>query len=440
MHKNTNYYEKGIYIMGLVFFLIYAIIIISVTKNVIKTIKNGKNGLSWNNRILCIKCKKLISNNLDTCPYCNTVLKKKCPNCGEWVYVGYQHCPSCHNPFDLKQDLQQSTVRRYTSYKSNNTNNTNGVSSYQSTRNTLNTQDEIKCTYHDTYSAGYDPDCKPDESHYFSPKTDYDDIGMVKKTRRKSRTKVQTVDDYMSEMHREGAYHINPHEVKSYDRKGSYGDYEDAVYQDRKRRRKRKKGVSVKTAAIIIFVIIIMFFVGLAVAAGILNGDNDIVDNTNSYATLVEENINYIKIADNETVEASLTSVIATDATDSDKAKLVVKYDDVNGLYQVMLYRCTQNPKATSNYLYYDVEENRFKIEQFLLSSNLDILNKYTAVNGEQYLQIDYFEYTPNSNEQFANNIDAYVNSSAIEVDCQTVSEDLIPQHIKEERQTSSYD
>lgn len=420
---------------GFIVFIIYVIIIISVTKNVIKNLKKAKNGVMWNNRVVCYKCKSFVSNNLDTCPNCGSALKKKCSNCGEWVYIGYQHCPSCHNPLETNQEYQSSFRKNY-SYKSHNSNTSN---TYQSTRNTLNTQDEIKCTYHDTYSAGYDPNCKPDESKYFSPRTDYDDIGMVKKKSRRSRTKVQTVDDYMSEMHREGVYHINPNEVKSYDRKGSYGDYDDAVYQDRKRRRKRKKGVSGKTAAITIFVIIVMFFIVIGVAGNMLESSDDIGNNIDHYASLVEENINYIKISDNETVESSLISLIATDATDADSAKLVVKYDYVDGLYQVMLYRCTQNPKATTNYLYYDVEENRFKIEQFLLSSNTEILNKYTTVNGEQYLQIDYFEYTPRSNEQFADNIDAYVDSTVIEVYCQTVSEDIIPQHIKEERQTSSY-
>ena len=411
--------------------LFFGVFIYVIYRNVIKIILGPKNQMTSGNKLRCPGCAKMIDASNYTCPHCGTAVKKKCPNCGGWTYVGNATCPSCNKP--LSDARTASQVQRQNQVQ----NRSQAQTQTQTVKNTYASHisnNDVKCTYHDTYSAGYNPDCKPDESYLNTPKTDYDNIGFVKG---RGRSKVQTVDEYMRERHNEGAYHVNVNEVKSYDRKGSYGDYSSAVQENRKRGRKSVKSPikTFKTIFVTVFVLIVVLGIGTSIISSVYMKkrleDYAVPENQNHYASSIKDNIGAGDIASNAVAIKYFDEISTADASDGDIVRLLVSYDSIDNMYQFLLFRCSENTAAASNYIYYDNETGNFTVEEYLLRDKDYITNKYTLENGtSNYIQIDYFEYDIKNNEELSDNLVCLINGNDTDISYATSTEKIIPESV----------
>lgn len=387
-------------VFGFLFFAVFVIIIVI-------SIKNQVTGKSISK---CPNCGRGVTKNLFNCPKCGAELKKKCSNCGQWLAINALSCYACHAKCnDMPINNISNNIRKYTqSTNSAKTTNTYNSSTNNSYKNTPRNDNKV-CTYHDTYSSG--GNCDYHDNKYIPPSySNLDDIGLVKG---KKKNKVETVEEYERSRHRSGAYSVNVNEVQSYDRKNSYSTHSDPVF--RQNNTSRNSGNKSKAGLIIALIIIVftafpvcvpMMCVASDSCSAIDNFDwSDNVGNESNYYNSNEEtdckyashpyrnlDSNYIK---NEAVLSLLNSVKNESALNEEDSMVIFShYVKDEDKYQIVTMRTSNTDVQYDFILYYLKEFSKFAFDQYeVYDDESPIINSYVSDNGLRFVQIDYFEY-----------------------------------------------
>lgn len=374
-------------VFGFIWVAFVFIIVFSTIRKANKEVSKNKGKFSniSGAKNLCSNCGKYVSANAYTCPHCGAALKKKCKNCGQWVNVRSKFCTSCSTPFN------------------------DSVSDYSN---------DTQCTYHDTYSSGYDPHCHNphDDLSRYTRRRSIDDIGLVKG---RGRNKVETVEDYEKARHREGAYHVNVNDVNS--------NYETTTPEQYSRKstvtvrsvdgagtvktqygnKTKKKGNGAAAFIVVIFFIII-------VTSAVINSVKDNLDSTSSwgdyeniyYSTDYLENLSESEIETNETAKYYLDYAKGLSLTDSNDFNFVIYYNNIeDNTVQCLLYRITADKDSLKGYYYYDAENDVFCIDRYNNNIDIDIYNQTDNEYQETYIQVDYVEFKCQSGETMKENI-----------------------------------
>lgn len=389
-------------IFGFLFMAVFFIIVILSIRNPItgKTI------------IKCPNCGRGINNKLYNCPRCGAELKKKCRNCGQWLSINALSCYACHakcddaNVSDINKTINKYT-QRANAAKTTHTYNSSTNNSYKDMRN-----DNKVCTYHDTYSSGNN--CDYNYNKHRSPTySNLDDIGFVKG---RKRSRVETVEDFERARHKTGAYEINVNEVQSYDRKNSYSTHSDPVFRQNNISRKsvnKNKGGLIVALIIIAFMVFPVIIPMMCVASEAcntishfdwsdafgdessyvnvnvnVNEENDYCYASHSYHNLASEDIK------NEAV-LSLFNSVKNDSTLNDEDSMIIfsHYVKDEDKYQIITMRTSEVDVQYELFLYYMKAYSQFAFDQYEVYNDKPIINSYVSDNGIRFVQIDYFEY-----------------------------------------------
>ena len=385
-------------IFGFLFFVVFVIIII-------KSVMNQISGKSISK---CPNCRKSVSKSAFTCPRCGAELKKKCKNCGQWLSITALNCFSCHALCDgVSAPNMNKTIYKYTqrthSSKRTHTHNNSTNNSYN------NNYDNNKvCTYHQTYSSGYNCDNKYNQ--YSTPSySNLDDIGLIKG---KKRNRVETVEDYERSRHKTGAYQINTNEVQSYDRKNSYSTRSEPVFRQKNANsgagNKNKSGLIV--VIIIIISMILLFVVPMACIAtdvcssisefdwnGAFEEENNYDDTEEtgySYATRPYRNLDSKDIK-NQSLLLLLNSIKNDNTLNYDDNMIIFShYVEEEKKYQIVTMRMSESDEPYDIFLCYLKDAGQFAFYQYeVYNDDNPVMNSYVSENGIRFVQIDYFEY-----------------------------------------------
>lgn len=390
-------------IFGFLFFAVFLVIVVI-------SIKNQVTGKSISK---CPNCGRGVNKKMYTCPKCGAELKKKCSNCGQWISINALSCYACHAKCnDMSINNINNNIKKYTqgtnSSKTTNTYNSSTNELYKNTRN-----DNKVCTYHDTYSSGNN--CDYHDNKYTSPSySNLDDIGLVKG---KKRSHVETVEEFERARHKTGAYEININEVQSYDRKNSYSTHSDPVFRQNNTSKKAKnsnKSCLIVSLFIIVFMVLPMTAPFICVATEGCQSLNDFdwdyndtssyednydTSNDDRYAYISDKNIDINDI--NNMIVMALVDAVKEDDTlnAKDCVLLISHYDEDKDKYQILLLRTSEKDQAYENFLYYQPEYESFVLDQFLADDSSLVNNKYVFNESIRFIQIDYFEYDREDNE-----------------------------------------
>ncbi len=383
-------------VFGFIWVAFVFIIVFSTIRKANKEVSKSKGKYSniSGAKNLCSNCGKYVSANAYTCPHCGAALKKKCKNCGQWVNVRSQYCTACNAPLD----------------------------------NSATAADNTQCTYHDTYSSGYDPHCHNphDDLSRYTRRRSIDDIGLVKG---KGRNKVETVEEYEKSRHRDGAYHINVNDVNSnyetttpeqYSSKSkvtvrdSDGKSTAKTQYTSKNYKGKKSGNPLGVLVVVIMIISVIF---MKVITNIeFDGNNDVSSTNNSYyATYYLENLSEHEFETDETIKYYYDNYIKNTSltlTDGEDANFIVYYNNVeNNTVDCVLFRVTKEERSLKSYYYYNDTQDRFFIDRYENDIDVDICNEVENGSENVYIQVDYVEFDRHADETMKDNISIRKNT-----------------------------